>query len=341
MNHPLSRLIARYGNDHGTYLFGEYAAMVTLGFEAFAARHSSAALARLEAQLAPLALWPSSPAPGADGPEVRASEADAVIATLIQPALVWRAGIDLIDEEAAWARTAPASSGAWFEGTRGEIAARWGFAPPPLEVAPEAALPPHAWRLEAAGELLAAGEAYPGQDLVLAPGGAPPPPLPYPWTDDPTGAGRVAWMPIGPGATPPAGCKRLHWLAAVARHVAWSAHRSVPRLLTSDTLAALLNGLNDDDHLSTLARHVSLGQLLRVFRTLLGQGLPLRPLPRMAEALQRAIVADLATRTLSLADVERLERQLPMYATPWLVGIIRKDLGLPAAPAAPIQEGWS
>jgi hypothetical protein len=342
LNHPLSRLIARYGQDHGLYLFGEYAAMLTLGFDAFVARHPADVLARLEAQLAPLSLWPSQPvyAPGGGVPDPVAAAPDAAIASLTHPPLVWRAGIDLADREAEWARTAPASSGAWFEPARRDLLTRWGFVPPLLEVLPEPALPAHAWRLEAAGEVLAAGEAYPGLDLVLAPAGGPPPLLPYPWSDDPIGSGHVAWMPIGPAAAPPPGCERLHWLAAVARHVAWAAERHVPKLLTTDVLAGMLNDLNDADQLATLARHVSLGQLLRVFRTLLGQGLPLRPLGRMAEALQRAIVADLASRTLTMADVERLERQVPLFTTPWLVGIIRVDLGLPAAPPTSGREGW-
>jgi flagellar biosynthesis component FlhA len=147
-------------------------------------------------------------------------------------------------------------------------------------------------------------------------------------------------MPIGPAAAPPEGCQRLHWLAAVRRHVSWGAERQVARLLTPDTLAAMLNEVNGPDRLAALARHVSLGQLLRVFRTLLAQGVPMRPLARMAEALQHAIVMDLGARTLTAADVERLERQLPLYPTPWLVGIIRRDLGLPETPLRVGQERW-
>jgi len=297
-------------------------------------------MVRLESQLAPLSLWPAPPSPLVVSPpaEETAMATEDLLAAVAPAPLAWLAGVDLVDREAGWAQAAGALSGSWFEATRRELAARWGFVPPSLHVVQDASLPTNAWRLEAAGELLAGGDAYPGLDLVLAPGGATPPELPYAWTADPLGGGHVTWMPIGPAAAPPAGCERLHWLAAVARHVGWGAERHIAHLLTADTLGLMLAEVNQDDRFAALARHVSSGQLLRVFRTLIAQGVAVRPLERQLEALQQAVLVELAARTLTPADVERIERQLPLFATPWLVGIIRRDLGLPGTPPDPPAE---
>jgi hypothetical protein len=64
----------------------------------------------------------------------------------------------------------------------------------------------------------------------------------------------------------------------------------------------------------------------------LRQGIPLKPLPRLLEALTAAILGELASRPLAHPELERLNRQLPMFPTRKLVGIARASLGLPEEP---------
>jgi flagellar biosynthesis component FlhA len=352
VEHPLSLLIARYGQEHGLYLFGEWSALRALGPDAYFSRHSPLKVAELEAQLAPLDLWPflsafaledrstqpneasarmeltetASPGPGQEHSEPAALDA------LRQHPLTWVAGVDLYDQEATWAETAQAPSGSWFETSRVNLSHHWGFVLPSLRVRLEPELASHRYRLEIWGEVATEGEAFPGLDCILAPDGYELPQLPYPWTPNPAGAGWALWMPIGPASLPPVGLERIHWLTYVERHISSTVHQQRHRLLLEDAVASLLIEARRAGYNHELERYVSLAELRRVFRQLLAQGIPLRPLPPMLEAMLQAVLSDLAGRTITPGDYERLGRRLPLFSTERLVNVVRQSLGLPPVP---------
>ncbi|MEB3196215.1 MAG: FHIPEP family type III secretion protein [Candidatus Sericytochromatia bacterium] len=339
MKHPLSRLIARYGRERGTYLFGEYAAMSSLGFVAYARRHSPLMLASLEAQLAPLNLWPEHPW-SLETPDEEIPAETGIwdtpplptldgLAHLVEKPLLWAAGSDLFDQEARWAEQAQAPTGAWFEASRLKLSEQAGFLLPSLATRLDGNLATHAYQIRIWGRTVAEGVAYPGLDCILADLDGPRPPVPLGWQMQPTGLGWSAWMPVGPHSVPPEGLERLHWLAWVERHVSHVVRNSLDALLTEEALVPLLLEASRAGYQRELERYVSVPELLRVFRTLLRQGLPLRPLPQMLEALQQAVLSGLAARTMLPPDMERLGRRLPFFSTQQLVRIVRVALALP------------
>ncbi|MFN3432012.1 MAG: hypothetical protein ACK46X_18940, partial [Candidatus Sericytochromatia bacterium] len=56
------------------------------------------------------------------------------------------------------------------------------------------------------------------------------------------------------------------------------------------------------------------------------------------ESMLTAILADLASRSLNPSEIERLNRQLPVFSTPWLLAAVRRGLGLPEE--APPLMSW-
>lgn len=345
MDHPLALLIERYGETQGLYLFGEWSALRTLGPDVYLNRHSPLKVASLEAQLAPLDLWPFPSAfrLNTDAPEVL-HEMDNQVQThvslpddtwesallpLQQAPLVWVTGVDLFDQESRWAEQVQAPRGSWFERKRMQLSSHWGFVFPSLDIRLNPQLPTHSYRLEVWDEVVAEGEAYPGLDCVLAPGDTELPPAPYPWARDPVGQGWMLWMPVGPASTPPVGLERIHWLTQVERHVSNVVNRIPERLLLEDAVCALLMESRRAGYEHELERYVSVAELWRVFRRLLAQGLPLRPLPFILEAMLQAVLHDLARRSITPADFERLGRRLPLFPTEQLVNHVRQALDLP------------
>lgn len=342
MSHPFTRLVARYGPEHGLYLYGEWCLLQTLGLDAFRARHTPAQLARLAAQLGPLALWPEgialappSPAeaPGpADGDPTTPDALAAVATDLAGEPLRLSCGVDLFQAIAAWAAAGGVAPGAWFEPSRAALTETLGFVPPALTLELDPTLPAHAYRLLIWREAVLEGEVHPGLDLVIGPASEAPPPLPYPWTADPAGPGWVAWMPVGPASEPPAELARVHWLVAIDRHLTASLPAVADKLVTPAIVQSLLTEAERAGYDHELERYVSIPELRLVFRALLGQGLPVRPIAPMLEAMLRAILAELASRPLSPPEIEKLQRQLPVFSTGKLVGVVRGALGLSPDP---------
>lgn len=353
MENPLALLTEHYGQEHGLYLFGEWSALRTLGPDVYLVRHSPLKVAALEAQLAPLNLWPFPSAFAAAeglqgeaasphaldrdtrdgtfaGPAVTDASPEAALLPLQQAPLTWVAGVDLFDQEAQWADQVQAPRGSWFENSRMRLSSHWGFVLPSLRVRLNPTLPTHCYRIEIWGEVVSEGEAYPGLDCILAPGDQELPIAPYPWARDPAGNGWLLWMPIGPASTPPAGLERIHWLTQVERHVSTVVNHMPERLLLEEAVCALLLEARRAGYGHELERYVSVAELWRVFRRLLSQGLPLRPLPAMLEAMLQAVLQDLARRTITPADFERLGRRLPLFPTDQLVHHVRQALGLPS-----------
>lgn len=318
------------------YLYGEYCLLEALGFEAFQRRHTEEQLRTLAAQLAPLQLWPTAtggPAQAA-APIGAGTDLELVARTLAQPPLRLGLGVDLFRACLAWAGSqgdTQADPGAWFEPSRSVLAEQLGFMPPSLRVQLDDGVPAHAYRLYVWGEAVVEGEAFPGQDMMRAGPEDVPPALPYPWTRDPAGPGWVTWLPIGPGAMPPAHLERIHWIAAMNRHVTAVVPRFADRLLTVPMLHAMLEQAETVGYDHELERYVSVPELRLVFQALIRQGLRLEP-PVMLEKLLTSILADLSGRSLSPSELERIARQLPVFPTSRLVGIVRKGLGLPESP---------
>ncbi len=342
MSHPFTRLVARYGPDHGLYLYGEWCLLQTLGFDAFRARHTPEQLASLAAQLGPLALWPeglsldqAAPAEGHEeapggmnGPDPLA----AVATDLAGDPLRLSCGVDLFHAIAGWAAMGGVAPGAWFEPSRSALTHTLGFVPQPLSLELDPGLPVTGYRLLIWREAVLEGEVHPGLDLVIGPGEGAPPPLPYPWSSDPTGPGWVAWMPVGPASEPPADLLRVHWLVAIDRHLTASLPAFADKLVTPAVVQALLSEAERAGYDHELERYVSVPELRLVFRTILRQGLPLKPIAPMLEAMLRVILAELASRPLSPPEIEKLQRQLPVFPTGKLVGVVRGALGLSPEP---------
>jgi hypothetical protein len=331
--HPITRLVARYGSRHGMYLYGEYCQMQALGFEAFRRRHTDQQLRALAAQLGPVSLWPDESwvDGGHETPEHHGQNVLEQVARSLAPApLTLGLGIDVFRACCAWASShgaVQADLGAWFEPSRQILKASLGFMPPALRVVPDDQLPTHGYRVYVRGEVAAEGEAFLGQDLMTVADHEAPPVQPYPWTRDPAGAGWVTWLPIGPAATPPPHLERLHWIAAVNRHLLALVPRMADRLLSVPVVHDLLEQAERNGYDHELERYVSLPELRLVFQALARQRLCLEP-SSMLEAMLTAIIADLAGRSLAPSELERIARQLPVYSTTRLVGFVRKALGL-------------
>lgn len=327
----LTRLIGRYGQAHGLYLFGEVCLLHTLGYEAFLQRHTPNQLQVLAEQLRPLALWPHpDPLPG-NAPEAVPQPEDplmTVARSLLPAPLVLALGIDLF--LGYWAIVEQSGQpDAWFEPARAALVETLGFVPPRLIVTLGEGLPAHTYRLYLDGEVVEEGEAYIGLDLVLGPEHDVPPALPYGWRADPAGPGWVSWMPVGPEADVPE-LPRLHWLTAVSRHLSAALPRHADKLLTVPRVQALLREAESAGYDRELERYVSLPELRLVFQRLLSQGLPLRPIAPILESMVTAILAELARRPLTPPELERINRQLPAFSTGFLLEAVRKGLGLPA-----------
>lgn len=335
----LARLVGRYGQAHGLYLFGEVCLLQTLGFEAFRARHTDHQVEALAAQLRPLALWPFGDAEGEGGPNQPPSPQDALLdvaRSLVPAPLVLALGGDLFHAWWVWAQEG-GNPDAWFEPSRAALVETIGFLPPRLIVTLNDALPLHGYRLYVTGEACEEGEAFVGQDLVLGPEDGAPPALPYAWRRDPAGRGWITWMPVGPDADVPE-LPRLHWLTAVSRHVSAVLPRHAEKLLSVPRVHDILREAEAAGYDRELERYVSVPELKLVFQALLRQGLPLRPLAPMLESMLTAILADLASRSLNPSEIERLNRQLPVFSTPWLLAAVRRGLGLPEE--APPVMAW-
>jgi hypothetical protein len=347
LQHPLALLIAHFGEQRGLYLFGEWSALQTLGPETYLKRHSPLKVAALEAQLAPLNLWPfpsvfeghrasDTNALSFDGSRDRASNQLSLTNQQLDPLLslrrthfTWAAGVDLFDQEARWADEGNTIPGGWFIQSQIRLSSHWGFLFPALNVRLEPTLGTHEYRIEIWDEVVAEGEAFPGLDCILSPNAPPLPPAPYPWSPDPASEGWLLWMPIGPGAAPPSDLERVHWLTQVTRHVNFIANQHRHRLLPEDMVTTLLTEARRAGYTHELERYVSVAEIWRVFRQLLSQGIPLRPMPLILDALLTAILEDLARRRLSVSEYERLGRRLPLFSTERLVAEVRRALGLP------------
>ena len=343
MSHPLTRLVARYGPDHGLYLYGEWCLLLALGYDAFLARHTPAQLASLAAQLGPLQLWPAAspddpgggePFPAGEGADATPDTLAAVATDLAGEPLRLACGIDLFHAIGAWAAAGGVAPGAWFEPSRTALTEALGFVPPLLSLGLDPGLPAHGYRLLIWREAVLEGEVHPGLDLVIGPSDAPTPPLPYPWSPDPTGPRQVAWMPVGPASEPPGELLRVHWLVAIDRHLTASLPGHADKLVTPTVVQALLLEAERAGYDHELERYVSIPELRLVFQVLLRQGLPLKPIAPMLEAMLGMILADLAGRALTPPDIERLQRQLPMFPTGKLVGTVRTAIGLAPEPAS-------
>jgi hypothetical protein len=172
---------------------------------------------------------------------------------------------------------------------------------------------------------------------MLGPSDGAPPEVPYRWTRDPAGPGWVTWLPIGPGATPPEALERLHWIAAMNRHLTAVLPKHAHRLLTTPVVHGLLAEAEAHGYDHELERYVSVPELRLVFQALVRQGLRLEPAP-MLESLLTTVLAELAGRALPPPELEKIARQLPVFPTGKLVGIVRRGLGLSPEPAPAF--GW-
>lgn len=330
----LTTLTSRYGQEHGLYLYGEYCLLQTVGLDAFRSRHTGAQLQVIETQLRAIGLWPELPTA-----EAPADPLMMVAHSLLTYPLYLRMGLDLFNGCMAWAAAHPSTEGdpaQWFEPSRAALFETLGFWVPKLQLMLDPSQSGNTYRLYVGGEFVEEGTAYPGLDLLVALPHETPPPLPYGWTPDPAGPGWVSWMPVGPASEPPE-LPRVHWITAIARHVTARLPAHAHRLVTVPMVYSLLVGAQADGYDHELERYLSLPELRLVLQAMLRQGLPLRPLAKMLDAMLTAVLAELASRPLKGPELERLSRQLPVFPTHRLVGFVRDALGLPAEAPTPFQ----
>jgi hypothetical protein len=338
LTHPLTRLVARYGKEHGHYLFGELCLLEYLGLDAFLMRHTEQQVRTITEELGAVGLWLE---PGESVWTVRHIAAerglDQTAASLVDPPLRLGLGSELLRECLKWASSVGlehSEIGQWFESTRIKLSEGLGFPLPPLIVTLDP-LRNHSlgYTLYARSQVLCRGEAFPGQVCILRDEDTDQPAgFPYDWLRDPASRGFICWMPIETAIKPPAELTRLQWLQALRRHLESCLLAHAHLFFGSKQMDLLLADAQNAGYDHELERYVSRTELRFVFCALLQQGISLKPTQALLEAVLTHILRDLTTRKLNYGEIERAHRQLPLYATDTLVAVIRRHFGLGADP---------
>jgi len=192
---------------------------------------------------------------------------------------------------------------------RADIASDLGFVVPQVSFRDDLALPPRAYRIRVGGEDAGEGTIPEGKRLALPRAGEP---LSLDGADgvEPGGQRHGVWVGEAQAETARSrGAMVLDAAACVARAVEGAIRDHADRLLSRDAVARLLEDLRATQPGLVDAAGGSLPPLARIHRTLqllLREGVPIRPLAELLEALADHAGADAAPA--AIARGIRLER---------------------------------
>lgn len=225
--------------------------------------------------------------------------------------------IGLVDERAG----APLM--ARITAVRRQISADLGFQLPVARVRDDMALPPAGYRLTVGGEVAAEDEVSPGELLALADAGADAGAVQGRPVTDPAFGMPALWIAAGDRETAmAAGYAVVDPATVIATHLSSVLTREARLLLGHDEAQALLDALGREapQLAASLTKAVPLGLLAACLRNLLDEGVPLRDVRRIGEAL-----ATVAGRS---ADPDELTELL----RPHIGGLLVRRLGPPREP---------
>jgi flagellar biosynthesis protein FlhA len=218
---------------------------------------------------------------------------------------------------------------------REQLARELGVVVPPIHVCDNLGLAPGAYRILISGTPVASGSCAQGRLLALAPSAAVPP-IDGEETRDPTFGMPARWIAARDRDLGEAlGYTVVDHSTIIATHLAETLRSHAHRLLGRQELQGLLDVLAKsapklvDDVVPTL---LPLGDLLRVLRNLLREGVSIRDL--------RSILEGVADATASTKDPEQLTELVRERLAPQLTAQLRAEDGTVAALAiAPRLEG--
>ncbi len=172
---------------------------------------------------------------------------------------------------------------------RKQIAGELGVIVPPIHIRDDLRLPPGGYRVLLSGVLLAEGNVHVHRLLALDPTGTATRGLPGDATTEPTFGLPAKWiLPSERSRAETAGCTVVDATAVIATHLAELVRRVAHELLGRREAQALLDvtGKTDGKVIEELIPHLmSTGDVIKVLRNLLREGVSIRDLRTILEAL--------------------------------------------------------
>ncbi len=193
-------------------------------------------------------------------------------------------------------------------GLRKQIAGELGVIVPPVHIRDDLRLPPGGYRVLVSGVLLAEGNVHVHRLLALDPSGTATRGLSGEATTEPTFGLPAKWiLPSDRARAEAAGCTVVDSTAVIATHLAELMRRNAHEMLGRREVQDLLDvaGKTDGKVIEELIPHLmSTGDLIKVLRNLLREGVSIRDLRTILETL-----ADHAGAIKSPDDLTELVRQ--------------------------------
>jgi len=191
---------------------------------------------------------------------------------------------------------------------RKQLASELGVIVPPVHIRDDLRLPPGGYRVLLSGVLLAEGAVHVHRMLALDPTGSATRGLPGEATTEPTYGLPAKWiLPSERARAEAAGCTVVDATAVIATHLAELLRRNAHELLGRREAQELLDvaGKTDSKVIEELIPHLmSTGDVIKVLRNLLREGVSIRDLRSILEAL-----ADHAGAVKSTEDLTEIVRQ--------------------------------
>ncbi len=191
---------------------------------------------------------------------------------------------------------------------RKQIASELGVIVPPIHIRDDLRLAPGGYRVLLSGVVVAQGNVHTHRLLALDPTGTATRGLPGEVTTEPTFGLPAKWItPIERGRAEAAGCTVVDATAVIATHLAELVRRHAHELLGRREAQELLEvaGKTDGKVIEELIPHLmSTGDVIKVLRNLLREGVSIRDLRSILEAL-----ADHAGAVKNPDDLTELVRQ--------------------------------
>ena len=172
---------------------------------------------------------------------------------------------------------------------RKQIASELGVIVPPIHIRDDLRLAPGAYRVLLSGVVVAQGQVHTHRLLALDPTGTATRGLPGEVTTEPTFGLPAKWVtPSERGRAEAAGCTVVDATAVIATHLAELIRRHAHELLGRREAQELLDvaGKSDGKVIEELIPHLmSTGEVIKVLRNLLREGVSIRDLRSILEAL--------------------------------------------------------
>ena len=170
---------------------------------------------------------------------------------------------------------------------RRRLALRYGFVVPEVRLSTDLSLPPRAYRIRVHGARVAAGEVWPGEVLVV-PGGRDVPGDGAPTVEPAFGLSALRMGADRSETLRASGFRPIDPISATLTHLAETIRGNLGRLLSHRDLRALVGRLDTDTR--RLAEGLGDGPLgwaglQAILRHLLGEGVSIRSLDRIVEAI--------------------------------------------------------